>query len=639
MPQNSILNPIARVVQASAVLFVGLVAGCLPELDILPTENLPEGDQKTLVAQVKPAYCAYNAIAVEYREQGAAAWTPLPSPTIRTGAAGYRTYQVGISVSSGFPPNHSYETAWTVHVPQGSGWWYSYWCGADVDVRRTATFNVQRAFDVSFSPSPVKIPAGQNRTLTLQAQRYGGFTGVITVTSSTPPAGITVTPPSVTITGFAATMTVAAALNLPPGNQSIPLDAAATSVTGANYVAPVQIEPPFTLTATPDPVEVPIGGAASLTIGVNRVPGFAGSVTVGVSGLSPHVTANPSSITIAGSGAAVGIAADRSAAPGSSTILLSGSAAVVVQDTRNVNVNVGRPIITALSPNTQERDLLVTANGSSFNATCALNTVIFGTVGTSPASCAATSLVASVPSTAGFGNTIVSVTSGGMVSNSLPFRVRRKAGSFTNVTSNITTTSGRTCPTGLVKLDVSGTGGAYTATYRNTSTNAVIASRTFDWDSDPFDDPGGGDWTVTAAGVGGAGFASCTTGIVVDMKYSACATRMAIVLLNLESGAAFSSSPYCFHTYSGVQQGNPDVVASMNPKFYHSPDGSIIALAVASPAGPWVRIALFDQAKGGGLFKSFDTSDFGGTISLTITSMDQVLVTQGMTSYGPYSIP
>ena len=618
-----------------------MLSACTPTVEILPVLNTSEGTVKTLVARVKPGYCDYNSVTVDYREQGAATWTSLGVPTGVSGDPGYHTYQINIPGSNAFTIDQIFEQRWTVHVPAGTGWWDGYWCGEAVDVIRSATFLVTRAFDIVPSPSPLAVPAGQSRTLTMNVQRYGSFSGAVTVTAGSLPTGITVTPPSITITGTSGTISITAALDLSPGELAVPFTATSATATGGSYTARVQVNSPFSLSASPQPLEVQRGGSSVLTVTVLRVSGFSGPVTLSLGGFPPGVTA-PSPITATGTTVPISVAATTAAAPGQFQLLVSGTAATVPQASLTTAVNVGRPSISSVSPGNQEKGMNITINGQGFNPTCALNTVLIGTVGAIPTSCTATALTVTVPDAVSFGNTTVSVTSAGLASNSLPFRVRRKSGTFINVTSDVmgNVTNGRVCPDGLVRVDISG---SYVATYRNTSTNAVIKSIDFDRDTPSFYPPGNRDYTESVGGYGGAGFASCTTGIVFDAQNTTygCPGMVAFKMVDLTTGSFFSASPYCFNWYSGVRTtGGTNEYAFVVPKVFHSPDGSILALVVASPNGPELRIAFIDQANGGVLFRTVETTGgIGGTLTFTLTPSDQITFTKGTTSYGPFAVP
>ena len=618
-----------------------MLSACTPTVEILPTLNTSEGTVKTLVARVKPGYCDYNLVTVDYREQGAAAWTSLGAPTGVSGDPGYHTYQISVPGSNASMVNQVFEQRWTVHVPAGSGWWDSYWCGEAVDVIRSATFLVTRAFDIVPSPSPLAVPAGQSRTLTVNVQRYGGFSGTVTVTAGSLPAGITVTPPSITVAGASGTMSITADLNLSPGELMVPFTATSATATGGSYTARVQVNSPFSLTASPNPLEVQRGGSSVLTVTVLRVSGFSGPVTLSLGGFPPGVTV-PSPVTATGGTASISVTATMVAAPGPFQLVISGTAATVPHASLTTTVNVGRPAISSVLPGSQEKGMTITVNGQGFNPTCALNTVLIGTVIAIPTSCTATALTATLPDAVSFGNTTLSVTSAGLGSNSLPLRVRRKSGTFINVTSDVmgNVTNGRVCPDGLVRVDISG---SYVATYRNTGTNAVIKSIDFDRDTPSFYPPGNNDYTESVGGYGGAGFASCTTGIVFDAHNSTygCPGMVAFKMVDLTTGSFFSASPYCFNWYSGVKTtAGINEFAFVVPKVFHSPDGSIIALIVASPNGPELRIAFFDQANGGGLFRTVETTGgIGGTLTFTLTSTDQITFTKGSTSYGPFAVP
>lgn len=641
MLRNRFISPTLLVVLSALALTLSS-CNCKPEVQILPVRNTSEGSVKTLVARIKPGYCGYNSVKVDYREQGISTWTSLGTPLKIPGTY---DYQIDIPGSNAFRANQIFEQCWTVHQPAGRGAWYGYFCGDAADISNCATFLVTQAFNIIPSPDPLVVPAGQSRTLNLNVQRYGDFSDAVTIIAGLLPTGIAVTPPSITVSGTSGTMSITTALNMSPGELAVPLTATSTTATGGSNTARIQVTSPFSLKASPDPLEVQRGGSSVLMVTVNRVSGFSGHVMLSLGGFPPYVTA-PSPLIVPGSSTSISIAATTSATPGQFLLLITGTASTVPQASITTTVNVGRPMLSSVSPGSQEKGMAITVNGQGFNPTCALNTVSIGTVGAIPTSCTSATLLVSLPDIVSFGNTTISVTSVGLTSNSLSFRVRRKSGTFIDVTSNIVgnRTSGRLCPTGLVRLDISGSdiSGSYVATYKNASTGAVIRSIPFERDCIPYEWPPDAGYTTAVNYIGGAGFATCNTGVVLNASLiTAGVSRVCFRLLDLTRAAFYNSEPYYFNMYTGIIIRN-DVryySSTVFPKVYHSPDGSIIAIATASPDGPWRRIAFFDQAKSGILFKTVETNTIGGNLIFTLNSNDQITFTEDGTPHGPFDIP
>lgn len=617
-----------------------VATACMPELHVRPAERLTEGEVKLLAASVKPSFCDYTRPTSEFRPGGTATWSAAGATVVGPPDPGFHAYRADAPGSGGAAAGDPFDVQWTMVVPRGSNPIYQLFCGSKpTTFIRTGTFAVGRAFDLVVTPSPLQLPAGVTRTLTLQAERYGSFSGPITVTPGPLPAGVTSGASTVTIAGASATLQLNAALDLAPASHALSLAATSPGMTGGSYPAQVEVVSPFTLSASPSPVELPINGSASLAIGVSRVSGFTGPVTVRLSGLPAGVSAAPASLAIGGASGTFTLSAATGATPGVTTILLSGTAATATQATRGITLNLGRPSVAAVSPSSGPRGSTVTITGSGFNPVCALNTVAFGSITVAPASCATslTSLTVVVPGNAPFGSSPITVTSAGMESPPVAFRVNRQPGNFTNAGSTIGLTS-RTCATGRYSVTIAGGPAIYTATYRRVSDNATVWTESFDRDSESFEDPGGADWDVSVNGAGEAGFASCTTGVVIDMKHAACPRRMAVKLRDLDRAASFAISPYCFFAYSGDPPG-VEGPAFLMPRVYHSPDGSLIALAVASPLGAQIRLELVDQAGGGNRFRTVELTGIGGSTVLSVTSDNRVAVTHGGTSYGPFAIP
>lgn len=624
------------------LLLIGWLTACLPELEVLPPENPHEGDTKIAIGRVQPGFCGYTAVAARYRPEGGTKWTELPTPQQRTGERGYHTYSSDIPGSANWAAGSVWENQWTVYVDPPAGWIrrWSFCPDDQVTVTRSLTFMVDRAFELTASPNPLVVQAGAEASLTIGVQPLGNVAGEVQLTVDSVPSGLTVTPSPllVPIESSSGDLLVTAAADMAPASLSFTVRDASGGATATTVEPQVSVISPIGLSANPTPVELSLSASTPVSVDVQRYEPFTGSVNLTVSGLPAGVTASPQTVTVVGSSANIELTASGTAFPGPTTFTLEAGAGAATQTTSVVDLNVGRPFIDEVTPSNATRGQVVEISGLGFNPTCGLNTIYFGGVGVLPSSCLSTRVTAVVPADAAFGGMTVQVISASLESPQLPFRVKRAPGDFIDVTSGLSTASNRVCSSGFVELDVSG---SYSARYLDAGTSALIRAVEFDVDTRTFEHPSG-DYDVTVRGIGGAGFATCLTGVVLDANILNCSGHMAFELVNLETGDLLSATPHCFNIYSGItySSGVP-YYALVHPRILHSPDGSILGMVYASPTGPELRVALVDRGPGSGaVFRTVDlTGGIGGTVMLTVTTDDKVLISKGGTTYGPYSIP
>jgi subtilisin family serine protease len=166
-------------------------------------------------------------------------------------------------------------------------------------------------YSLAVSPASVTVTAGASASYTVDITRTGGFTGAVTFSISGLPAGAagTFSPnPSSTISSA---LTVTTSTSTPTGSYLFTVTGTSGTLT-RTATGTLVVQPPaaadFTLSATPTSTTITRGASATYTINIARTGGFAGAVTLSVSGLgaghtgtfSPNpATANSSTLTIA----------------------------------------------------------------------------------------------------------------------------------------------------------------------------------------------------------------------------------------------------------------------------------------------------------------------------------------------------
>lgn len=405
----------------------------------------------------------------------------------------------------------------------------------------------------------------------------------------------------------------------------------------------------FSMNVTPDPVPLVQGGSHQATVNVARKGGFSGPVTVTFA-LPGGVTATPSTLVVPGAGATATFTAGPAATTGTFTATASGVASDAASgiepahDDFRVTVAAasGPAQVTGVSPALQAKGGTITVSGARFHPTCAANVVTFAGISVTPTTCGAGTLTAVVPPLASVGPTRLKVTSGGKASNDVAFSVARQAGGFSEITSQVLNRhSSHGCGGGTARVEITASGGdAYQAAYQRLPGNAPIGSPITFNDS----------YTYMVAGTkhiierfGGAGFSGCDVGLVFDPGHSA---GPRLLLRDLDTGATFKGSPYPIAIQ--VPRLAPPITETFGPRFYRSPDGTIILAITAARenATGHVTATLFDKATGGGVLAAVPINKPAGSGSVGNPSASAVLNTNNTVSLtfgsqvlGPIAVP
>lgn len=301
-------------------------------------------------------------------------------------------------------------------------------------------------FALSATPSSVSVAPGASVTSTIRVSALSGFNGVVALTASGLPTGVTAS--------FSPVSAGASTLTLTASNTAL-LGAASVTVTGTSgtlsrttslslTVATIPVAD-FSLAAAPATVSVAQGGSGTSAIALTRLNGFSGAVTLSATGLPTGVTASfgPFSAT------------------GVSTLTLSASSAATA----------GAAIVTvtgtsgALS-HTTSISLLVTtipAGDFSLSAAPAIVSVAQGSSGTS---------AITVARLGGFTGAVTLSASG------LPSGVTASFGPFSATSvSTVTFTASSAAVAGPATITITGTSGTLsrTASIRLTVTATPVA--------------------------------------------------------------------------------------------------------------------------------------------------------------------
>ncbi len=230
--------------------------------------------------------------------------------------------------------------------------------GANRTLQYTVTNSTAPAdFSLAISPATQSVAAGSSASYNITVTPLNGFTGTVSFKASGLPSGATGTfsPASVTGSG-SVTLTVATTTAATLGTSTVSVTGTSGSLSHASSgTLGIQGVPNYSLSVSPSSQTVTAGGSASYTVTVTSVNGFNAAVNLGVSGLPAGVTGSLSSSSITGSQTStLTIKTTTGAAPGNSTVSLTGTSGSLSQNT-SVTLSIqGAPSYSlSVSPSSQ----------------------------------------------------------------------------------------------------------------------------------------------------------------------------------------------------------------------------------------------------------------------------------------------
>jgi len=189
----------------------------------------------------------------------------------------------------------------------------------------TVTVGPSSTGDFALMGSSASVPQGSNGTSTITVLPVGGFAGVVTLSASSLPSGVTASFSPVNTSGTS-TLTLTASSTATVGTTGIVVtgvSGALTHTTNVSLTVTAATSPNYSLSASPSSVSVTQGATAGSTITVTPSNGFTGTVALSASGLPSGVTASfsPASTT---SSSTLTFTASSTAAVGTSSVTVTG---------------------------------------------------------------------------------------------------------------------------------------------------------------------------------------------------------------------------------------------------------------------------------------------------------------------------
>jgi len=195
-------------------------------------------------------------------------------------------------------------------------------------------------FSLSASPSSVSVAQGNTGTSTITSTVTGGFSGVIALSASGQPSGVTVgfNPTSITGAGTS-TMMMTVPSSTATGTYTITVTGTSGSTTQTTKVSltVTGTNPNFTIGASPSSLSVVRGSSGHSTITTTISGGFNSAIGLSASGQGSRVTVSfsPSSIAAPGSGSStMTVTVSTRATRGTRTITVTGTGGGVTHTTQ-----------------------------------------------------------------------------------------------------------------------------------------------------------------------------------------------------------------------------------------------------------------------------------------------------------------
>lgn len=180
-------------------------------------------------------------------------------------------------------------------------------------------------FKLNVAPSPLKLVPGSSTSATVSVLPAGGFNGNVTLAASGLPPGVTASFNPATIAPTATSRVTLAASGAATGG-SITITGT-SGVLSASTHLDLNAAAGFALSAAPSVLAVTAGSSVTTTVSVAGSGGFAGNVTLAMTGLAPGVTAsfNPPSAAPGGT-STLTLSASASAGASANVSAITGSA-------------------------------------------------------------------------------------------------------------------------------------------------------------------------------------------------------------------------------------------------------------------------------------------------------------------------
>lgn len=182
-------------------------------------------------------------------------------------------------------------------------------------------------FTLSVSPTSQSVAQGQSTSYTVGVNRTGGFSGSVSLSVSGLPTGASGSFSPNPATGTSSTLTVTTSPTTPTGSFALTVTGVSGSLTrtasGTLVVTP-PAQPDFSLSVSPTSRTVAAGTSTTYTVTITRTGGFAGAVTLSLTGLPAGAAASFSPNPASGTASTLTVTTSASTPAGTFGLTISG---------------------------------------------------------------------------------------------------------------------------------------------------------------------------------------------------------------------------------------------------------------------------------------------------------------------------
>jgi hypothetical protein len=300
------------------------------------------------------------------------------------------------------------------------------------------------SFAIASSAPSLSIAQGSSATDTITVTDVNGFAGSVTLAASGLnglPGGVTAAFAPNPTTGTSV-LTLTASSSAVAGSYTINITGTSSALTASASVGlTVNTAGSFTLAPSPATLQILPGSTATDTIAITDVSPFNGNVLFTASGLPSGVTAafNTNSATVTG---VLTLTAASTATAGTYNITITGTSGTLVETTTVALTVAASPLqIVWVSPAagiaSSSMTIMPSGIGMSVGSSQGTGQVYFGTTAATVTAWVDDAIVVTVPSLAA-GSYNVTVATGGVTSNPLPFTITATAPNPAMYTGNST---------------------------------------------------------------------------------------------------------------------------------------------------------------------------------------------------------
>jgi YVTN family beta-propeller protein len=155
-------------------------------------------------------------------------------------------------------------------------------------------------FSLAINPTSQSVDPGSSASVSLSATAIAGFSSQISVQVTGLPAGVTVSPTSITLVpGTPQQISFSAAANAANANATVTITGTSGSLTHTAALSFSVTVPDFSLAVSPTSQSVNAGGSASVSLSATALGGFSSQISVQVTGVPAGVTVSPTTIALA----------------------------------------------------------------------------------------------------------------------------------------------------------------------------------------------------------------------------------------------------------------------------------------------------------------------------------------------------